>query len=246
MTPSSRERANPSATRRRLLILATMFAVPAMAAPALENHERIRSIAEAQAEQLARQLAPAGARVEAQANRLDPRLHLAACADSLESTSPVAGQLRSRLSIGVRCPGAGGWSIYVPVQVHVFAKVVVLTAPAAAGEPLAAGELALEERDVAAISGAYLTRLQDAEGMAARRVLGPGAVLTTSSLQPMTIVHRGQQVGLVAGGSGFTVVTHGEALTDAAVGDQVRVRNLSSHQVVEGQVQEDGRVRVGI
>ncbi len=253
MTDPTAQRRRPARDRWMLafwaVLPALLAAVPGGALgaePRLESHDRIRAAAAAEAERLAQRLAPADARVEVEVGALDPRLRLAACPQDPESSPPAVPQLRSRLSIGVRCAGTGGWSLYVPVRIRAFAKVVVLAAPAARGEPLAEDRLALEARDIAAMNGSYLTRLQDAEGMVLRRDLGAGAVLAASALEPVKLVRRGQRVRLIAGGTGFAVVTQGEALGDAAAGDLVQVRNLRSHQIVEGQVDSDGRVRVGI
>src|SRR5690606_30562919 len=55
------------------------FAAFDTSAAELEDHARIRSLAEAHALEAARSLAPAGARLRAEAARLDPRLRLPAC-----------------------------------------------------------------------------------------------------------------------------------------------------------------------
>jgi flagella basal body P-ring formation protein FlgA len=58
------------------------------------------------------------------------------------------------------------------------------------------------------------------------------------------IVHRGQDITLVASSGTFEVRAAGRALADAAAGTRLRVQNLSSMKVVEGMVESSDVVRV--
>src|SRR5690606_23257394 len=252
---------NKGTNRRLAALAAAVLAAGPAAGAGLEDHERIRSLAEAHALETARSLAPAGARLSASAAQLDPRLRLAACpaaAARLEATGRIrslaaahalapgrslapagarlsasAAQLDPRLrlaacpvvpetfsapgsglsavaSVGVRCPAAPGWSLYVPVEVEVLVDVVVLAAPAATGQTLTATDLRLEPANVARLGGGYLTRIDDAEGRVLKRPVRPGTVLTAALLARPTLVRRGQRVELLAGGTALAVRTEGE------------------------------------
>ncbi|HEY8519037.1 MAG TPA: flagellar basal body P-ring formation chaperone FlgA [Gammaproteobacteria bacterium] len=214
-------------------------------AAGLERHERIRAVAADRALSAARSFAPAGAEVEVEAARLDPRLALPACPAELEAFDPPAHAPGAHVTVGVRCPVAPGWSLYVPVRVKALVDVVVLAAPVALGEPLTASDVRLETRDVAGLGTGYLTRLEEALGMTLRRPARPGTALAPTLLERPKLVRRGQRVTLVAGDSPVAVRSEGEALGDAAAGERVRVRNLRSRMVVEGVVDASGAVRTG-
>jgi flagellar basal body P-ring formation protein FlgA len=210
-----------------------------------QAHSSIRRAAETMASAAVSLWAPAGARIDVEASRLDPRLALPACPKALEAQPPQTWSPGARVNIQVRCPVAGGWALYVPVRVQVQTEVLILAAPAARGEPLTAAHLRTERRDVAQLTGGFLTRLEQAEHMVLRRPLALGAVVTAAALETPRLVKRGQRVRLVAGTAGFSVASEGEALTDAAAGDRVRVRHLQSRRIVEGVVDPDGLIRVG-
>jgi flagella basal body P-ring formation protein FlgA len=53
-------------------------------------------------------------------------------------------------------------------------------------------------------------------------------------------------VTLVGRNGSFEVRAQGKALADAGAGERVRVENLSSRRVVEGQVRADGSVLVAV
>lgn len=210
-----------------------------------ESHDRIRAVAERHATAIGREHAPAGATIRAESSRLDPRLRLAACATEPETFTPPGQRPGAHVNVGIRCPNAPSWSLYVPVRLEVSAAVVVLAGPAARGEVLRPTQLRVEQRDVARLGGDWLTDPDQAEGMVLRRLVQPGSVLTGSMLERPSIVRRGDRVRLEAAGSAFAVHSEGEALSDAAAGDRVRVRNLHSRTVVEGVVEPSGVVRTG-
>lgn len=232
------------------LMLAALVLLPCLmrtaeAADVHEDHGRIRAVATAHALEVGRANAPAGARVSAEANRIDPRLRLAACAVRPETFTPPGQRSGAHVNVGVRCPTAPAWSLYVPVRLEVAADVLVLAAPAGRGDVLGRDQLRVETRDVARLSGDWLTQMEDAEGMMLRRLVQPGAVLTHSMLDRPDLIRRGDRVRLQSGRGGFAVQSEGEALSNAAAGDRVRVRNLHSRLVVEGVVEPGGAVRTG-
>jgi flagellar basal body P-ring formation protein FlgA len=214
-------------------------------AAGIQDHGAIRAAAEAHAIAATAGLTPAGASVTASVSAIDPRLALAACPAPLDAFSPPGFRPAARISVGVRCPTDPGWSLFVPVRLEIRTDVVVLTAPAGRGDILTRTHLSLEQRDVAQLLDGYLTRLEDAEQMVLRRPLAIGTVLTTQTVAPPTLVKRGQRVQLISAAGTFSVRAEGEALGDAARGERVRARNLRSRQVVEGVVDEQGRLLVG-
>lgn len=230
---------------RTLGVLAVLLlaASRVAAASGIEDHARIRSTAETYAVTVAAGLAPAGASVRATAARLDSRLRLPVCSEAL-SAFGMAGQTGIPSSVGVRCEGERPWSIYVPVRVEVIADVVVLAAVAERGARLGAEQLRLEPRDVSGLIRGYLTDIAATEGMVLTRVTQPGTVLDPTLLAPERIVLRGERVQLRAGSGPLQVSVEAEALADAARGERVRVRNLSSGTVLEGVVAEAGVVQM--
>ena len=61
-----------------------------------------------------------------------------------------------------------------------------------------------------------------------------------------TITRRGQQVTVIAASGPVEIRAQGLALNDAAETERVRVQNVSSLKVVEGVVESDSVVRVGL
>jgi flagella basal body P-ring formation protein FlgA len=224
------------------LLAAAIAPMAPVDAAALADHAQLRSLAEAHATRLARAAAPQGARLESEAARLDPRLRLAACGTTPTTFDPPGQRAGANVSVGVRCTQGAEWTLYIPVRVIMRGEVVVLAAPAARGEVLTLAHMRTESQDLAQLNAGYFSDPEEILGMVLRRPLRPGQVVTANALERPRLVARGQRVRVIAIGGSFAVQTEGEALADAAEGDRVRVRNLHSRSIVEGQVDELGRV----
>jgi flagella basal body P-ring formation protein FlgA len=155
--------------------------------------------------------------------------------------------------VEVRCETAAtAWKLFVPVSVNVQVPVLVATRGLARGQSLGAADVEVQMRDRASLGAAWLSSLEDlqAGGNASPRVLAravaPGSILSPSQFANARVVHRGQSVTLVGRSGGFEVRAQGKALSDAGAGERVRVENLSSRRVVEGEVRADGSVLVAV
>jgi flagellar basal body P-ring formation protein FlgA len=81
-------------------------------------------------------------------------------------------------------------------------------------------------------------------GFEARRTIAAGQPLYGQDVQKPLMVKRNQLVTLVLSRSGLAIATSGKALNDGSKGAMVRVQNMNSKQVIEGEVAADGVVRV--
>ena len=69
-------------------------------------------------------------------------------------------------------------------------------------------------------------------------------VLTPAMLQPAVLIHRGQQVTVLASTSGISVKAEAIALSDGSANSRIRVRNTSTAKEIEGVVDSASTVRV--
>lgn len=88
------------------------------------------------------------------------------------------------------------------------------------------------------------SRLADVIGKEARVALYPGRPINIGDIGPPAMITRNQIVRLHFSGGGLRITTEGRALERGAIGDRVRVMNLSSRATLFGQVQQDGTVKV--
>ncbi len=202
---------------------------------ATESLERIRTAAETEA------AVGQPADAELQAASLDPRLQLATCPETLQTRS--LAQSSAATQVEVRCDSQG-WKLYVPVSIRVQVPVLVARRPLLRGAPVSADDVELQWRDRATLGSAWLDAAEQVEGQVPNRAVASGAPLSPSMLSAQRVVRRGQSVTLIGGHGSFQVRSQGKALSDAAVGDALRVENSGSRRVVQGRVLADGSVRI--
>ncbi|QFT58368.1 flagellar basal body P-ring biosynthesis protein FlgA [Sulfitobacter sp. THAF37] len=88
------------------------------------------------------------------------------------------------------------------------------------------------------------TRIADVVGQEARVALYPGRPIRVDDIGPPAIVTRNQLVVINFSSNGLLISTEGRALERGAVGDRVRIMNLSSRATLFGQVRPDGTIQV--
>lgn len=178
------------------------------------------------------------------AAELDPRLRLPACPRPLEASAREIRNGARQTTVEVRCASEPGWTLYVPVMARYRLPVVVAGAGLPRGAIVRAADVRLEERELSRTDHGLLLDVADAIGMKVRRPLNAGAALRSTSLEPQDVIRRGDRVMIDLHSASFRVRMRGESLQDAAPGERVRVRNLSSRRIVEGVAAADGSVRI--
>jgi len=81
-----------------------------------------------------------------------------------------------------------------------------------------------------------VTNLSGFEHLATNRLIHAGATLRKRDLKKAKLVRRGEQVVLLAGSQRYFIETTATALEDGYFGDQVKLKNIESNQVVRAIV----------
>jgi len=186
--------------------------------------------------------------------------------ESIEVPSLGDFQLRgvdtSRVRVELSARGSGRTSGIVPVTVvlsdddEVLKRGIVTTRVVShrsiwvAARPLQKGAL-LQESDLRSVrhesrrvpKGAT-TDLDSLLGKELERSVREGAVIRAEWLDLPSVVERGQRVRLVIQRSGLRIEGVGRAVSDGALGEEIRVVNLDSRREVSGRAAGEGVVVV--
>ncbi|SFW37670.1 MULTISPECIES: flagellar basal body P-ring formation chaperone FlgA [Luteibacter] len=228
---------------RRVLAVATTAALLAcpLCAVAAQSLDVVRATA---VDWLQQHRTLPGARMTAEAGTLDSRLHLADCPSPLDASLPGNRPLGARVSVIVRCPVPGGWTVRVPVSVKMFTSVLVTSRPLARGDGIGAADVHAEERDVASLAYGYVAGLDQIGGRALARPLNAGTVLTPGMLAGRQAVRIGDAVSMEANVDGVTIRAEGVAMGAGDTGARLKVRNASSGKILDAIVSGPGTVAV--
>jgi flagella basal body P-ring formation protein FlgA len=172
----------------------------------------------------------------------DHRLRLPICSQALAAHVAGDGRLRQHVAVDVRCEGSARWSVFVSITVESDARVLVARRSLPSGAEPVASDFEPAVRRVAGLANDYVGDAGALAGRRLRRTLAPGDALILDALEAANLVHRGQEVVLLARIDGIEVRVNGIALADGRQADRIRVQNLSSQRVVEGVVRSDSVV----
>lgn len=135
----------------------------------------------------------------------------------------------------MRCLGILTILAALPVR----ADILVATRTIRPKEIIAPSDVVLRDQ-----SGDGLNDPALAIGQEAKVAIYAGRVLRGADIGPPALVERNQIVALIYATSFLSIETEARALARGAVGDRVRVINLSSRSTVFGEVQNDGSIMV--
>jgi len=220
-----------------------LFLPMAVAAQALHSTEDIRRVAE---QFVAGQASgTADARIHAVTDALDPRLRLPQCATRPVAALPPSARIAARVTVGVSC-AQPKWTVYVPVRIETELPVLVLRQSLPASSAVSSADVEIQTRRVPGLAVTYISSADQLAGRHLKRAAAAGTSLTIDLLAADLLVRRGQRVTLIASVGGLEVTAQGEAIADATPSGRVRVLNLNSRRIVEGQVESRDRVRVSL
>ena len=169
---------------------------------------------------------------------------LAACS-ALDPFMPTGARLWGRMTVGVRCVGERPWTLYVQARVSINATFYTAARAIAPGEVLSNADLVARDGDITAMPQAIVTDPAQAVGAVALSRVPAGLPLRTDMLRAASSVAIGQNVHVVAGGSGFSISAEGTAMNNAAPGQQVRVKTAGG-QIITGIVKDSQTVEIAL
>lgn len=205
--------------------------------------DELRQVAEAF---VVAQVAEGTGQVHASADAMDPRLRLPRCSQRPAAQLPPSTTLLSaRIAVGVSCESPR-WTVYVPVRVETELPVLVLQRSLARNAKVGPADVELRTVRVPGLSSSYIGDIRQLDGRHLKRPVAAGTPLSSDLLAADILVRRGQRVTLVASVGGLEVRAQGEAIQDAGPTGRVRVLNLTSRKIVEGQVESRDQVRVSL
>ena len=185
---------------------------------------------------------------------LDPRLSVAPC-DKVEVTPRGASSTTFTLS----CKGPLSWSYVLRVdqpnappvskaagETSAHAQswtVVVPKVELPKGAILTAA--VLEERKVSSPpAGEAFKSVAEVVGLRVTYPIGPGAPLAARNVARAPLVAKGENVTLVANGSGFEISVPGRAEQDGYEGDLIAVKNVKTGAILKGRLERSKIVSV--
>jgi len=210
----------------------------AVADPAFADPAAIRAAVANAVETAAPQL-PATT-LEAEVAPIDLAVHLPACPALAAAVPPLSGAF---ITVKVSCP-APAWTIYVPVRLHQWRRVVVAAAALPPNRPLTAADLTMARIDTATLPSAPVAEPAQVVGKLLRTNVPAASPILAAQLEAPVLIHRDQKVLVTLNDGAITVKTTLVAEQDGRAGDIIALRNPSSQKVIHATVTADGEAEM--
>lgn len=132
------------------------------------------------------------------------------------------------------------------VATGAFAATVRIVVPAhdiARGDTIGESDLTYATVDGAQLMSGVPTKMEEVEGMQARRTLSAGRPFRVDDVRHPIVVTRGQTVTMEFDAPGVQLTAMGRAMSEGGVGDTVTIQNPASYRMISGIVTAPGNVR---
>ncbi|MDD1792485.1 flagellar basal body P-ring formation protein FlgA [Enterovibrio makurazakiensis] len=209
-----------------------------IAAAPVNQLEAVKEAAEAHVETLI--TTPEFGKLEVEAGHLDSRLTLSNCPSPLQTIVPGRQSLNKSVTVLVSCK-EDNWQVYVPVQIRLMTPIVVARRPMDRGVTISQSDLIVQLVDARFQRGQTYTNPSTIIGSRIKRVVGIGEPIQGNDI---CMVCRNDEVVITASGNGLNIIAKGTALSDGALGEQIKIRNSKSNRIVDGTITSVGQVAV--
>lgn len=166
---------------------------------------------------------------------------LPACEQPLFSITSNS-RLWGNVNVLARC---GNDKRYVQVNVQATGNYVVAAMPIVRGGKLESASVKLKRGRLDTLPPRTVLDVNQLVDAVSLRDLTPGQPIQLTMLRQAWRVKAGQRVNVIASGDGFSANAEGQALNNAAVAQNARVRMVSG-QVVSGVVDADGNILINL
>lgn len=187
---------------------------------------------------------PAGANVQVNFVKPDPRIGSSDCPVALFSNSEN-NRMWGRTFVRVQCVGASTTPFYVGVDVQVWAPVLVVKNTVQAGQAMQAGDVEYRTMDLTQLNHGWVTELQHLNNKTAARQLWPGTMLKYDHLKGQPIVRHGDTVKVMVKGPGFAIGGTATAMEAAEQGQIVKIKTAQG-KILHGVAAGDLLVEVSL
>ncbi|AZR73849.1 flagella basal body P-ring formation protein FlgA [Anoxybacter fermentans] len=158
------------------------------------------------------------------------------------------GELRGYISLPVTIfiDGKVYKRIYLNLEVQIYESVFVTLKPIERKTIITSDMIELRYMDITRISGEPVFSEEELIGKETKRSLSEGTVLLKEYLTEPELIHRNDQVLIVANYGVIHIQTIGRALEDGAKGEWIWVENISSGKKILAMVTDVGQVQVKV
>lgn len=180
------------------------------------------------------------ARTEIKLNPISRKIKLKTCLAPFEFQTPKGNG--SRITFRARCPSPL-WQLFIAAEVKQFGLAVIAHTSLPRNTYLKSNHLQQKEVNLTSLRSAYFVQPSEIIGWTSKRSIAAGSIITAPMLKPPLAVSKGNALIIEARRNGVTIRASGTALENGIIGQQIKVRNDRSGNIIKATVIEAGLVQ---
>jgi flagella basal body P-ring formation protein FlgA len=166
---------------------------------------------------------------------LSQNLILPNCENELSLSNRNHNSLFGRQTVLVEC-ARPSWRVFVSAEVDGNVMAVVSKRGILRQAFIQLDDIEIKATPLSEVRRGWLRDIENVVGMRAKRSIRPNTVINLQMLDIPYLVNEGDQVQIITQISGVEIRTHGIALEDGMLQDQIEVRNQQSNIIIKGIV----------
>ena len=180
--------------------------------------------------------------------KLDTRLRLPSCPNTqLIASTSHHGSIERASTVAIKCSNTqNDWKVYVPFKVKILTDVLIAARTLPKGTLLTESDFKIASVDSKKLRSAYFTNPSQVKGLITKSTIYSGRVISAKKLRLPQLIHRGDPVTITAINSAIRVSMKGIAIENGKLGDRIRVKNLSSSQIIDAKIVAKQQVEIKI
>ncbi len=176
--------------------------------------------------------------------KIDNRLQLPLCSVPLAPSVHNGALKPGRNSIAVKCQKNKAWTVYTSAVISIYKKVAVLSESIHRGEILNQHKIRFERKNISTLRSGYFIDPQLILNKQAIRNIREGTVVNKSNFVEPRLIKRGERINIKASSPNLNISMAGISMMDGVKGQNIRVKNITSQQIIQATVVRTGVVEV--
>lgn len=168
--------------------------------------------------------------------------YLPACeSDIIIENQRLNSKKRTTYAISCNTPE---WKSYLPVSQKILVEAIKVITPIRRKQKITTDNTVIDKVDLTQVRGQIYSPNSPPYGLIAKRNININTFITKELTELPIIIKRGQNILISAQSGLINVKMNGVAAEDGTLGQQIKVKNVSSGRFVYGKVVSGGEIRV--
>lgn len=175
------------------------------------------------------------ASIHVSADKIDSHLSLKPCAEeNLVVFNPYQSPLLDTSTMGIKCEEPENhWSLFVPVRINIMKTIYVANRNLRKGDSITGNDLYQTEMDVHKLKQGYFNDIDDLIGQVCKQNIAIHHPFNPNNIELPKTIHKGEKVSIITNNNNLTISMDGIAVHDGALGETIKVKNLSSKKIFQ-------------